>query len=150
MLGLGDRLMVDLGLVQRNDYYTGIVFSAYVPHHGAAVLMGGRYDALCGKFGEPMPAVGFAVDVDACAALLSGCMEDEPAPAVLVHGERGFEAEAEQTASLLARQGKLCELSLFASREQAEHYAKGRGIPHLMLVGEQVAEIRTKRKGAGA
>ena len=39
-LGLGDRLMVDLGLVQRNDYYTGVVFSAYVHQHGDAVLLG--------------------------------------------------------------------------------------------------------------
>lgn len=26
-LGLGDKLIVDLGLVQRNDYYTGFVFA---------------------------------------------------------------------------------------------------------------------------
>lgn len=26
-LGLDDRLMVDFGLVQRNDYYTGVVFA---------------------------------------------------------------------------------------------------------------------------
>ena len=68
-LGLGDRLMVDLGLVQRNDYYTGVVFSAYVPQRGDAVLLGGRYDGLCGKFGDPMPAVGFSIDLDAVADL---------------------------------------------------------------------------------
>ena len=34
--------MVDLGLVQRNDYYTGVVFSAYVHQHGDAVLLGGH------------------------------------------------------------------------------------------------------------
>ncbi|MEH2934474.1 ATP phosphoribosyltransferase regulatory subunit [Acutalibacter sp. JLR.KK004] len=147
-LGLGDRLMVDLGLVQRNDYYTGIVFSAYVPHHGAAVLMGGRYDGLCEKFGEPMPAVGFAVDVDACALLLENGMEEEPAPAVLVYGEPGFEAEAESAVSLLTRQGRLCELSLFETREQAEGYARDRGIPRLVLVGRQVTEMEIKRKGA--
>ncbi len=140
--------MVDLGLVQRNDYYTGIVFSAYVPHHGAAVLMGGRYDGLCEKFGEPMPAVGFAVDVDACALLLENGMEEEPAPAVLVYGEPGFEAEAESAVSLLTRQGRLCELSLFETLEQAEGYARDRGIPRLVLVGRQVTEMEIKRKGA--
>lgn len=149
-LGLEDRLMVDLGLVQRNDYYTGIVFSAYVPHHGAAVLMGGRYDALCEKFGDPMPAVGFAVDVDACATLLSGQMEREPAPEVLVHGEPGFETEAESAISLLTRQGRQCELSLWGSRQEAERYAKETGIHRLIVVGEQVVEMEIKRKGAGA
>lgn len=146
-LGLGDRLMVDLGLVQRNDYYTGIVFSAYVPHHGAAVLMGGRYDTLCEKFGEPMPAVGFAVDVDACALLLEDHMDKEPAPTVLVHGEPGFETEAESAVSLLTKQGRLCELSLCRTRQQAERYAKEAGIPRLVVVGETVSEIDLGRKG---
>lgn len=148
-LGLGDRLMVDLGLVQRNDYYTGVVFSAYVPRHGAAVLMGGRYDALCEKFGDPMPAVGFAVDVDACAVLLEDSMEQEPVPAVLVYGEPGFETEAESAISLLTRQGRMCELSLHESREQAERYAREAGILRLVLVGPQVTEVDMRRKGAG-
>lgn len=146
-LGLGERLMVDLGLVQRNDYYTGIVFSAYAPRHGAAVLMGGRYDALCEKFGAPMPAVGFAVDVDACALLLEGDMDKEPAPAVLVYGEPGFEIEAESAVSLLTRQGRLCELALCGSRQQAERWAKEAGIPRLLVVGEAVTEIDLGRKG---
>ena len=59
-LGLDDRLMVDFGLVQRNDYYTGVVFSAYVENYGDAVLMGGRYDTLLKQFDAPMPAIGFA------------------------------------------------------------------------------------------
>ncbi len=146
-LGLGERLMVDLGLVQRNDYYTGVVFSAYAPDHGAAVLLGGRYDALCEKFGDPMPAVGFAIDVDACALLLGGSMDKEPVPAVLVHGEPGFETEAESAISLLTRQGRLCELSLCETRQQAERYAKETGIPRLIVVGETAVEIDLSRKG---
>ena len=59
--------MVDLGLVQRNDYYTGVVFSAYVEEWGDAVLLGGRYDNLLSRFDAPMPAVGFSVNVDAVA-----------------------------------------------------------------------------------
>ena len=57
--------MFDLGLVQRNDYYTGVVFSAYIPGEGEAVLSGGRYDSLLDWFGQPMPAVGFALKIDA-------------------------------------------------------------------------------------
>lgn len=146
-LGLGGRLMVDLGLVQRNDYYTGVVFSAYAPRHGAAVLVGGRYDTLCEKFGAPMPAVGFAVDVDACALLLEEHMGQEPPPAILVYGEPGFEAQAESAVSLLTKQGRTCELSLCGTRQQAEKYARETGIPRLVLVGETVAEIDLGRKG---
>lgn len=50
--------------------------------------------------------------------------------------------------SLLTRQGRLCELSLFETREQAEGYARDRGIPRLVLVGRQVTEMEIKRKGA--
>ena len=42
-LGLGDKLIIDLGLVQRNDYYTGVVFTGYINGIGDAVLSGGRY-----------------------------------------------------------------------------------------------------------
>jgi ATP phosphoribosyltransferase regulatory subunit HisZ len=63
--------MVDFGLVQRNDYYTGVVFSAYAEHYGDAILMGGRYDNLLQQFDAPMPAIGFAADVDALAACLA-------------------------------------------------------------------------------
>ena len=58
-LGLGNRLMVDLGLVQRNDYYTGVVFSAYAQDCGDAILLGGRYDNLLGRFDLPMPPSAF-------------------------------------------------------------------------------------------
>ena len=44
---------------RRNDYYTDIIFSAYVENVGDAVLLGGRYDNLLAQFDAPMPAVGF-------------------------------------------------------------------------------------------
>ena len=43
-------------------YYTGIVFEAIHPDAGV-VASGGRYDLLIGAFGEPRPAIGFAIDV---------------------------------------------------------------------------------------
>jgi ATP phosphoribosyltransferase regulatory subunit len=59
------RLHVDLGEVRGFDYYTGVRFQAFVPGAPDAVLGGGRYDDLLGRYGRPSPAVGFAVDVDA-------------------------------------------------------------------------------------
>ncbi len=75
--GLGDRVRFDLGLVQRLDYYTGIVFRGFARGSGSVVLSGGRYDKLIGRLGYDVPAVGFAVDV----AALSRCLpEVETAP----------------------------------------------------------------------
>jgi ATP phosphoribosyltransferase regulatory subunit len=67
---LDARLHVDLGEVRGFDYYTGVRFQAFVPGAPDAVVMGGRYDDLLGRYGRPSPAVGFAVDVDAVVGTL--------------------------------------------------------------------------------
>jgi ATP phosphoribosyltransferase regulatory subunit len=59
------RIIFDLGLVRRLGYYTGAVFEVYAPGVGEPVGGGGRYDDLLGRFGRDMPAVGFALGVDA-------------------------------------------------------------------------------------
>lgn len=56
--------MIDLGLVHRNDYYTGILVRGYIENMGEAVLSGGRYDTLLANFGAPLEAIGFGVNVD--------------------------------------------------------------------------------------
>lgn len=66
--GLGGCVRFDLGLVNRIDYYTGVVFRGYVEGAGAPVLSGGRYDHLVEKFGRPAAAIGFSVDADAVAS----------------------------------------------------------------------------------
>lgn len=54
------------------EYHTGIVFAAYLPGQGGAVLHGGRYDNVGRAFGRSRPATGFSTDVkllvDACPA----------------------------------------------------------------------------------
>lgn len=137
-LGLGDRLMVDFGLVQRNDYYTGVVFSAYVENHGDAVLMGGRYDNLLKQFDAPMPAVGFAADVDALAALLREKENTQtvPTPDVLIHAEPGQEIRALLRLRELTAAGKICETSVFETAEEARACAERRGIREVIILTE--------------
>lgn len=146
-LGLGDRLMVDFGLVQRNDYYTGVVFSAYVHQHGDAVLMGGRYDSLCQNFGDPMPAVGFSLDLDAVADLNAAALEGEAPAQALVYGEPGCEMQAQKLAGSLANQGVLCEASVFESLEETLRYAQAAGIPKVLRVGAETEEILLSEGG---
>jgi ATP phosphoribosyltransferase regulatory subunit len=68
--GLGPCLAIDLGEVRGLDYYTGLVFRAYARDLGFEVGGGGRYDTLLGRFGRPMPAVGFMFGLDRVALLL--------------------------------------------------------------------------------
>ncbi len=145
-LGLDHKIIVDLGLVQRNDYYTNIVFSAYVEGCGDAVLLGGRYDNLLGCFDLPMPAIGFAVNVDAIAKIM---LEQGKIPAaepagILVHGETGYEMKALQYASGLAEQGFKCENSVFETHDEALNYAKACGMKRVDFIGDTIETTTLK------
>jgi ATP phosphoribosyltransferase regulatory subunit len=61
------HVVYDLGEVRGLDYYTGVHFEVYVAGAGRAAGAGGRYDELMGRFGRPMPAVGFSLDLDTLA-----------------------------------------------------------------------------------
>ena len=69
---VADRLIFDLGLVRSLGYYTGAVFQVYDPAYGVPIGSGGRYDELLGAFGRPLPAVGFALNVERLHIALTG------------------------------------------------------------------------------
>jgi len=69
---VADRVIFDLGLVRGIGYYTGAVFEVYEPAQGAPLGGGGRYDELLGRFGRPLPAVGFAIGVERLHIALAG------------------------------------------------------------------------------
>jgi ATP phosphoribosyltransferase regulatory subunit len=69
---VASRAIFDLGLARRIGYYTGAVFEVYDPALGAPIGGGGRYDELLGRFGRPLPAVGFALGVDRLHIALLG------------------------------------------------------------------------------
>lgn len=75
--GVLDEIMIDLGVLRRLDYYTGLVFEGYSPDLGYGLLGGGRYDRLMEQFGFSCPATGFAVGIDRLALVLK-CREAEP------------------------------------------------------------------------
>jgi ATP phosphoribosyltransferase regulatory subunit len=66
------RVIFDLGLSRSLGYYTGAIFEVYDPALGAPIGGGGRYDELLGRFGRPLPAVGFAFNVERLHVALTG------------------------------------------------------------------------------
>lgn len=70
-MGIADCVMIDLGLVNRSNYYTGIIFRGYAEGSGLTVLTGGRYDNLISEFGLDAPAIGFGVDVTALTNVIN-------------------------------------------------------------------------------
>ncbi|HEU4975403.1 MAG TPA: ATP phosphoribosyltransferase regulatory subunit [Baekduia sp.] len=66
------RIVLDLGLARGLGYYTGVIFDVLDPALGEPLGGGGRYDDLLGRFGRPLPAVGFAIHVDRLHLALAG------------------------------------------------------------------------------
>ncbi len=139
-MGLGDRLIIDLGLVQRNDYYSDIVFSGYVEGSGEPVLIGGRYDHLLDSFDSSAPAIGFGINVDALSKVMLN-RENIPhkkGADILIHSEKGFEIEAIKYSLTLYEANIMSENSVFETLEDAVKYAKAKGIKKLAVVGEEI------------
>jgi len=62
-------LHVDLAEVRGFNYYTGLMFAAFVPCLGQALAQGGRYDGIGASFGRARPATGFSADLKALVSL---------------------------------------------------------------------------------
>jgi ATP phosphoribosyltransferase regulatory subunit len=66
-----ERVIFDLGLLRELGYYTGAIFEVFDTALGVPLGGGGRYDELLGRFGRPMPAVGWALEVERVHAALN-------------------------------------------------------------------------------
>lgn len=80
---------IDLGDLRGFDYYTGMKFAAYAGGAPEAVLRGGRYDELLGRYGRPAHAAGFAIDLEAIAQAqrAAGIAPPRPPLGVAVDGQ---------------------------------------------------------------
>lgn len=136
-LGLGDKINIDLGLVHRNNYYTGVVFRGFIEGSGLTVLSGGRYDMLTGEFGKQLPATGFGVEIDALAGAMLNRGETAPKkPAdVLVFGEDGYEVQALVRVRELNSENLVCENCTEETLEAAKAYAATKQIKRLDCIG---------------
>lgn len=135
-LGSKGKITVDLGIVNRVNYYTGVVMKGYLQGYGEEVLSGGRYNKLISEFGLDVPATGFAVNVDAVAAIQQRKSEfkSRKVPDILIYGENGFEMEAIIYAEKLKKEGKIVENALFDSFEEVKKYAACMGIKSVLVI----------------
>ncbi|TAL16617.1 ATP phosphoribosyltransferase regulatory subunit [bacterium] len=75
--GLIDHITVDLGEIRGIDYYTGVIFEAFVRHVGTPLCRGGRYDRLVERYGLDLPATGLSIDLFALSEALNAASESE-------------------------------------------------------------------------
>ena len=131
-----DKIRVDLGLANKKNYYTGIIFRGYVEGYGLPALSGGRYDTLLGDFGREAAAVGFAVNVEAAARVLlkKDRAQFMQSPDVLVWSEDGAEIAALKHCDELIKQGLNVRNSLSECPNCAKEYAKSHNIHRVDIV----------------
>lgn len=136
-------ITVDLGLVNKTDYYTGLIIKGYLQGHGEEVISGGRYDRLISEFGYDVPAVGFAVNINAVAKLMekSDVLPAEPKADVIVFAEEGCEVAAIKAARELREQGLIVENALFDDIESVREYAMEKKIAKVVVIDGESKEV---------
>lgn len=140
------NIIIDLGLVNKTDYYTGLVIKGYLEGYGEEVLSGGRYDKLLAEFGYDIPAVGMAVNVDAVANVIGKKYTPVQASAdVLIAAAEGCEAQAVRKSAFFREQGLCVEHALVTDFESVKEYAKNRNIKRVIFIASaQEQEVYLK------
>ncbi len=114
----------DLGMLNKHNYYTGIIFKGYTYGTGDAVLKGGRYDNLIEQFGKKAPSVGFTIVLDEMMTALQRqgiAMEAESVHTMIIYREE-LMADAIMKANELRRQGRSVILERQSASRGKEDY----------------------------
>lgn len=135
-LDLGDKIIVDLGLVQQNDYYSGIVFTGYAIGYGDAVLSGGRYDKIFSEFNNSLGASGFAINVNHLAEK-ARYRSKSNLPEVLVFAKTDDDImEAISYTEKLVNDGVKAQFSDLSDENEARIFAEKLGIKKFEVIGD--------------
>jgi ATP phosphoribosyltransferase regulatory subunit len=141
-LCINGGITVDLGMVNRTDYYTGVIIKGYLEGYGEEVLSGGRYDKLISEFGYDVPATGFAVNVNAVSSVVAKKNKVSVRPAdVLVFAEKGYEMKAVLLSQDYRKQGFVTENALSDDFDSAKKYAEKKNIKKIVIVGDDIKEV---------
>ena len=110
--GVSDYVGIDLSLLSKYRYYTGIIFKGYTYGTGDAIATGGRYDRLLSYFGKDAPAIGFVVQIDALTEAMA--RQQIPAPAaeevMELCADEAHWTDAVREAASLRKQGRAVRL----------------------------------------
>ncbi len=135
--GFGDYITIDLGMLSKYNYYTGIIMKAYTFGLGEPVAQGGRYDNLIGQFGKEAPAVGLVILVDQLSFALSRQKLEAPVEenGILFLYSCQTRMEAIKIANTLRGQGRMVNLILEEKEQEYDVYrefCKKRGIGYAL------------------
>lgn len=134
--GVQQQVTIDLGLLLKLDYYTGVVFEGYTLALGSPLCGGGRYDQLVSQFGTDLPATGFALSIDQ----LLTALEKQQGPAlestadVLVAWEQNYLDVAVKRVQELRAQGLTVVLELAAGDLATTQQQLTQRVPKVLFI----------------
>ena len=110
--GVERYVSFDLTMLSKYHYYTGIIFKGYTYGVGDAIVKGGRYDTLIGRFGKNAPAIGFMVVVDDLLLAMDrqNVMIEGTEPIVQIYYEEENFSEQLKKVKVLRAEGKKAAL----------------------------------------
>jgi ATP phosphoribosyltransferase regulatory subunit len=134
--GYEKYISFDFGMLNKYDYYTGIIFKGYTYGSGDAVVKGGRYDNLLGQFGKKAPSVGFSINVDEILLAMTSqkiAVDTERKRRMIVYHGAGYKPAIE-LAKELRSMGVVCEVMRHFQGKTVEQYielAKEQGMKRI-------------------
>jgi len=143
-----DKCVFDFSIVRGIDYYTGIVYEAWIKNEEeqrdakgvkqlGAVAGGGRYDDLLATYGKPMPATGIAGGIERLLLSLKDKeIKKNPGVQVIFVNEKVFEKALEITEKIRKFIPADIDLNKRNFSNQLK-YANSRKIPFVVIVGEK-------------
>ena len=107
-MGYSKYITLDLGMLHKLGYYSGVVFRGLTSELGFPVLSGGRYDTLLGEFGEPAPAIGFTMGIKRILITLErqGRLDEQTEEYTVIASDMDSIVQANTHADKLRKQGE--------------------------------------------
>ncbi|MBS4959687.1 MAG: ATP phosphoribosyltransferase regulatory subunit [Clostridiales bacterium] len=138
---ISSYISYDLGMVNKLNYYTGIIFRGYTYGVGFSIVDGGRYDNLVGEFGKDCPSVGFALRITSImnAVANQNIHVDVKRPEALIAYQPCAKKTALRIAEKYRRTGKYMLTSFLGENlEENIAYAKKMNLSHVLYFRDGV------------
>ncbi len=119
-----EHISFDLSMLSDFKYYTGILFKGYTYGTGAAIVRGGRYNALLRQYGKEAPAIGFAFVIDELMNAISRqkievVIEEQD---IVILYQRDFQQKAVELGTTMRKEGRKVELIRMSQKKTLDEY----------------------------
>ena len=119
-----EHISFDLSMLSDFKYYTGILFKGYTYGTGAAIVRGGRYNALLRQYGKEAPAIGFAFVIDELMNAISRqkievIIEEQD---IVILYQRDCQQKAVELGTTMRKEGRKVELIRMSQKKTLDEY----------------------------